>query len=557
MTKHSTFRFLVVSLLTLVVMVDVARAQYSVEWAQKVSAAEGGFGGSLDTLDEFGVAVAALGDFDGDGVGDLLVGAHNDDESGTNQGAVWILNLDAQGTVADETKIVGGSGGLALADGDHFGLGVADLGVLYPGAARTLAVGARGTNGAQNNMGAVWLVPIDTTGAVVGTASRRITENEGGFTGPLGNSSYFGTSVALVGALGTNTHVVAVGEPGHAVSNGAVWLLSLDSSLTVTSEVQIVNPVASADTFGLAVAHLGDLDGPGGGAAALAVGAPAADIGGVDRGTVWILFLDSNGGVQSTVEINELTCDGIELADFDRFGEAVANAGDLDGNGVDDLLVTTKPATATGVVHILLLDAAGSVVECAQVSTGPAAFAGGVVPADQYGRSVTRVLPGSAQVDADPLLSVGAYNDDDGAVRAGAVWNISLGDCATASWTTYCQGTSGTGGEPTIALASDPVLGSSTALLVSNESGAVTFGVVIIGLAPATLSGLGGTICVLPLPGNFVYFPHFPAGTTLPFTLPNDAAVCGVDLYLQAAYADPAGPTGKVLTKGLYMVPGS
>ncbi|MCH8880668.1 MAG: VCBS repeat-containing protein, partial [Planctomycetes bacterium] len=46
---------------------------------QKISDTEGGFTGILDDLDWFGTSVAALGDLDGDGVGDLAVGAPGND----------------------------------------------------------------------------------------------------------------------------------------------------------------------------------------------------------------------------------------------------------------------------------------------------------------------------------------------------------------------------------------------------------------------------------------------------------------------------------------------
>ena len=39
------------------------------------------------------------------------------------------------------------------------------------------------------------------------------------------------------------------------------------------------------------------------------------------------------------MEINDSTTNGPELGDEDRFGDSVANIGDLDGDGVNDLAV--------------------------------------------------------------------------------------------------------------------------------------------------------------------------------------------------------------------------
>jgi len=61
---------------------------------QKISDTEGGFTGILDDVDLFGRSVASLGDLDGDGLGDLAVGALGDDDGGTGRGAVWVLFLD-------------------------------------------------------------------------------------------------------------------------------------------------------------------------------------------------------------------------------------------------------------------------------------------------------------------------------------------------------------------------------------------------------------------------------------------------------------------------------
>ena len=79
---------------------------------QKISDTEGGFTGTLDDDDRFGISVAALGDLDGDGVGDLAVGALLDDDGGRQRGAVWVLFLDGAPCTAD----LNGDGAVGILD---------------------------------------------------------------------------------------------------------------------------------------------------------------------------------------------------------------------------------------------------------------------------------------------------------------------------------------------------------------------------------------------------------------------------------------------------------
>lgn len=546
-------RGVVIGFTTVLLAVTLAAqvaGQYVVDWTQKIGALDGGFVGPIGAVDEFGNGMVSIGDLDGDGVGDLLVSAPGADDSGPDQGAAWILFLDTKGKVKSETKITGGQVGMTLQDGDLFGVGLADLGALNPGAARTFAMSAHMSN-------SFWIVTVDTSG--VATSAKRVAKGEGGFVGgQLENGSHFAVSIASLGVLGTSVHKLVVGDPlaktlsGDPLS-GAVWILGLDSSSQVISESKILNPDANAANFGWAVAHLGDIDGPGGSAAAVAVGAPLAEEGGVDRGAVWIFFFDENGVEMSHVKISDLACPGLTLADQDRFGSALAAAGDLDGNGVEDLFVSALNVSGDGQIWILYLGSSGSVLNCEMIDAATICFDGTVKASDLFGRSLAVISPNPAPGGTGPTLAIGAYNDDDGGTKTGAVWITSLSDCTSASWSTYCVGTSGTGGEPAIALSADPVIGSSTSLLVSNPSGNFTLGAVLYGLSPASFPGLGGTICVLPLANGVVFVPILPGGAVFPFQVPCDTSLCGVSIYVQAAYGDPGGPSGKALTQGLHM----
>jgi len=91
------------------------------------------------------------------------------------------------------------------------------------------------------------------------------------------------------------------------------------------------------DHFGSSVTNIGDLDGDG--VNDIVVGARLDDTNGLDSGAIHIIFLNSNGTPKSTVEINSSTTYGPILSDGDNFGWSVANIGDLDGNGVDDIAV--------------------------------------------------------------------------------------------------------------------------------------------------------------------------------------------------------------------------
>jgi FG-GAP repeat protein len=410
-----------------------------VEAETKVSATAGGFGGQLDPHDRFGTALAVLGDLDGDGTTDLAVGAETDDDGGTVRGAVWILFLKPDGTVASEQKINafhGGFGG-ALDFLDFFGCSLAALGDLDGDGTVELAVGATHDDDGGEDQGAVWILSLDPDGTVA--SERKISETAGGFEGALDSFDWFGCSVAALGDLdGDGTGDLAVGAFGDDdgdTSQGAVWILFLNPDGTVASERKISATAGGFggdldpfDDIGYSVAALGDLDGDGTGE--LAVGAFGDDDGSMNQGAVWILSLNPDGTVASEAKISATagSFEG-ELHYGEEFGASLAALGDLDGDGVGELSIGSPDGDGDpfrGGVWILFLNPDGTVASEHQIGAALGGFEGYIDVFDHFGKAVAAL--GDLDGDGSGELAVGACFDSDDGVWQGSVWNLFLGE---------------------------------------------------------------------------------------------------------------------------------
>jgi hypothetical protein len=268
---------------------------------------------------EFGGALAGA-DLDGDGSADPLVGA-------------WLDGVAARGLV---TVFDGATAAprLVLAGddpGDHFGFAVAVLGDVDADGAPDLAVGAVDDDDAGTSSGSVRVC----SGADGSTLYTLVGSGPGDLLGYA--------LCALDDLDGDGVGDLAIGAPGLAqvgsTSPGRVHVVSAASGATLF----VAQGAGGGDAFGRSLARVGDLDGDG--RDELAVGAPQP-VGGQPG---YARVLSSAGGAV----LLELVGAGAG----DLFGSTLAPAGDVDGDGVQDLAVGAPRAddlaTDAGAVRLL------------------------------------------------------------------------------------------------------------------------------------------------------------------------------------------------------------
>ena len=373
----------------------------------------------------FGWAVDSLGDVDGDGVPDLVVGVNEDDDGTTGKtcpngtcsnpnipidvgyGSIYILFMRADGSIKSWQKIsktTGGNLGALLSVKDYFGASVASMGDFNGDGFQDILVGAPGTHKsnpttggepfnppltlpgqtpeeyqhvASTGLGRVWILSIHPDGTLYRSVPLDLPHTPGGlFLNGAASNEYgdeFGQSVAWLGDLdgdtpGTEenpnamTHI-AVGAPQDDEGPqspqgryGAVWILGIDMVMN-QGGVEVPTIVESQklsalrgnlnidlhqrDLFGMSLDRAGDWNKDG--VPDLIVGASRDDDGKADSGSAFLLLMrpdmtvgavrkmsDTPNGVPDTLVSNGK---GV------NFGTAVASVGDFDGNGTGDFVV--------------------------------------------------------------------------------------------------------------------------------------------------------------------------------------------------------------------------
>ena len=335
--------------------------------------------------DYFGRSPLRAGDINGDGIDDFVIGAPYNDQKATSSGAVYV--------------VYGQSGGLTgpIAGSEL----TAEQGFVILGAGRVSVLGAR----------------VSVIGDINGDGLDDIIAE--GFRSP---------SYVIYGKSGDGTQFGAAeeadntddGEDNPTPTGRQV----LDLSTTLDAAVGFTTNwggILSITTLG----HIRDFNGDG--LDDLMVANPGYD---TARGAVYVVYGAPTGQI-GTVDFSSLGADGFALfgkSASDNLGSSISGAGDVNGDGIDDLIVGARQnddgGYNAGAAYVIYGSNAGDPadIDLSSVSLGARGFA----IQGQNERDYLGGVSGGGDVNGDGIddLIVSAGSNDDGGVGAGAVYVI-------------------------------------------------------------------------------------------------------------------------------------
>ena len=407
-----------------------------------IAAGTGGFALlGRDTNDQSGYSVASAGDVNGDGFDDIVIGARYGDGAGdatSNGGDIYVVfgKTDGFGATVDLSTIAAGTGGFVLYGvdpDDRAGISVASAGDINGDGFDDLLIGAPRADAAGNataDAGDTYVVFGKAGGFGASVELSSIAAGTGGFVvhGLDANDSA-GFSVASAGDFNADgfDDLIIGGLFGDAAGNaksdaGDSYVVfgkadGFGAALDLTAIAAgtggfVIHGEDAADRSGNTVASAGDLNGDG--FDDLVIGAPLADAAGNAKsgaGDSYVVFGKASG-FDPAIDLTTIASGtggfvihGQDVAD--RAGQSVASAGDVNGDGFDDIIIGAPLArgpgnalTAVGDSYVVFGKAGGfgAEIDLATIASGTGGFViYGQDPVDQAGF----VVASAGDVDGD------------------------------------------------------------------------------------------------------------------------------------------------------------
>jgi len=331
---------------------------------------QGGFGASLevsnlngnngfiingiDRGDYSGRSLSSAGDMNGDGFDDIIIGARRADPNGTYSGESYVVFGQAGGFEPSlELQSLNGTTGFVINGinaNEYSGFSVSSAGDVNGDGFDDIIIGAPGSY-ASNGMSYVVFghasefeasLELSTLNGSNGFIinGKSSVDASGISVSSAGDVNNDGYDDLLIGAYFASPNGDRSGESyvifGHADGFGVSFELSTLNGINGFA----MNGINPGDYSGHSVSSAGDFNGDG--FEDILVGAFRADPNGNFSGESYIVFGKRNG-FESSLELSSLDgTNGFVLIGseaYDNSGRSLSSAGDINGDGFDDILI--------------------------------------------------------------------------------------------------------------------------------------------------------------------------------------------------------------------------
>jgi len=386
----------------------------------------------IASFDSAGLSVAGLGDVNGDGLGDLVIGARGADPNGLEEaGSTYVVYGSAAigtGGSIDLASLVGTNGFRIDGPEAGYGVGYAVAGagdVNGDGFADVLVGGPEADAAGRTDAGAAFVVFGGAEAGGSGVFALSSVNGENGFRidGAAGRDFSAISLAGLEDVNGDGFDDIAIGSAGADGGAGKVHVLFGSAEMGAAGRIDLANLApgqgialtgsAAGEGAGRSVAGAGDVNGDGW--ADVVIGAPLADpFNRTDGGSAYVVY----GGAQlasfslgSVNGQNGFRVDGVAAGD--KLGTSVAGAS-IDKTIYGDVMFGAPGAkvegSAVGAIYVLR-GAAGLGVPGGRVSlAGLDGESGFVLNGKNGGDQTGFSLGGGVDVNGDGVedLAIGA-----------------------------------------------------------------------------------------------------------------------------------------------------